>query len=596
MSSLDTPLLSGSNNNNNVSTGGGGGGVTITSSSSSTAIPSAALIPLPARRALTQKGVAGALGGQGLNAASAHHSAADTRRRRDAASAATAAAVARPPKRPVPVGVSPPTTSEQGRENEELVMAEHVMAFCLSAGFSEQLPSLLEQKFGRRVTWNAHREALYMPFASTHQPPTPTNVPARATPQSVGKAPRVRDAVNETAAAAATTSERNNRTLPPRSPSRTNSKESFVAEGLRSIRVDGDNATTPLVVGTPGADADEHHEPMMYYTRNVDGTEDPTAAEAAANARQAALEAMNEMNEMNGEEEEEFDAPAFSFARNPDAVGSFVPAAVDERAIIFFEFGVVLFWGVTRDEAANYLQEIVEPCALDPFHARFVETDELVVRYNKEDKDEDAGSTVAGSATAAEGSEEDGDAASEAPVCELKDDVVLLSLNLRGDTATRMAIGYALAQSTRLSVFEEQLWETATRLRMLPVELNLTGHVQMSRRELSKFIGSLYVQRSSLAMLRHSLDKPEYFWSASDVVSRLYTDVAAYLEMDNRLEALNRRMDVVNDTLTMLRDQQNHWHGERLEWIVILLILIEVVVGVIQLLSSFGYLGGKGGG
>ena len=67
-------------------------------------------------------------------------------------------------------------------------------------------------------------------------------------------------------------------------------------------------------------------------------------------------------------------------------------------------------------------------------------------------------------------------------------------------------------------------------------------------------------------------------------------------EMDNRLEALNRRMDVVNDTLTMLRDQQNHWHGERLEWIVILLILIEVVVGVIQLLSSFGYLGGKGGG
>ncbi|GHP04404.1 hypothetical protein PPROV_000315800 [Pycnococcus provasolii] len=590
MSSLDTPLLS-----NNAGGGGGGGGGPPSSAGVSlnagalnagalnAAVgpipsPAAAFIPLPARRALTSMGVAGALGGalggQGLNAASAHHSAADTRRRRDAASAATAAAVARPPKRPVPVGVSPPTTSEQGRENEELVMAEHVMAFCLSAGFSEQLPSLLEQKFGRRVTWNAHREALYMPFASTHQPPTPTNVPARATPQSIG---------------------RNNRTLPPRSPSRTNSKESFVAEGLRSIRVDGDNATTPLVVGTPGADADEH-EPMMYYTRNVDGTEDPTAAEAAANARQAALEAMNEMNEMNGEEEEEFDAPAFSFARNPDAVGSFVPAAVDERAIIFFEFGVVLFWGVTRDEAANYLQEIVEPCALDPFHARFVETDELVVRYKEDNKDEDAGSTVAGSATAAEGSEEDGDAASEAPVCELKDDVVLLSLNLRGDTATRMAIGYALAQSTRLSVFEEQLWETATRLRMLPVELNLTGHVQMSRRELSKFIGSLYVQRSSLAMLRHSLDKPEYFWSASDVVSRLYTDVAAYLEMDNRLEALNRRMDVVNDTLTMLRDQQNHWHGERLEWIVILLILIEVVVGVIQLLSSFGYLGGKGGG
>ena len=117
----------------------------------------------------------------------------------------------------------------------------------------------------------------------------------------------------------------------------------------------------------------------------------------------------------------------------------------------------------------------------------------------------------------------------------------------------------------------------------------------LSRRQLSKFIGSLYVQRSSLAVLRHALDKPEYFWNASDLVSRLYTDVAGYLEIEHRLEALNRRMDVVNDTLTMLRDQQNHLHGERLEWIVIILILIEVVVGLVDLLSRFGYFAGHHG-
>ena len=45
----------------------------------------------------------------------------------------------------------------------------------------------------------------------------------------------------------------------------------------------------------------------------------------------------------------------------------------------------------------------------------------------------------------------------------------------------------------------------------------------------------------------------------------------------------------------MLRDQQNSNHGARLEVIIIWLILVEVLVGLLELLGLFGFVRGAHG-
>lgn len=47
------------------------------------------------------------------------------------------------------------------------------------------------------------------------------------------------------------------------------------------------------------------------------------------------------------------------------------------------------------------------------------------------------------------------------------------------------------------------------------------------------------------------------------------------------------------EMLDMLRDHQNNHHSVRLEWIVIWLIVVEVVVGVFELLGLFGIVGAE---
>lgn len=40
-----------------------------------------------------------------------------------------------------------------------------------------------------------------------------------------------------------------------------------------------------------------------------------------------------------------------------------------------------------------------------------------------------------------------------------------------------------------------------------------------------------------------------------------------YLEMDQRVNLLTERLDVIADLLAVLKDQLSHGHGEKLEWI-----------------------------
>ncbi len=58
----------------------------------------------------------------------------------------------------------------------------------------------------------------------------------------------------------------------------------------------------------------------------------------------------------------------------------------------------------------------------------------------------------------------------------------------------------------------------------------------------------------------------------------IYRMTSMYLEMEPRTDVLNKRLDLLRELLSVLQQQQENTHKVKLEWIVILLILISVLL------------------
>lgn len=145
------------------------------------------------------------------------------------------------------------------------------------------------------------------------------------------------------------------------------------------------------------------------------------------------------------------------------------------------------------------------------------------------------------------------------------------------DELNKLSISYAIEQSIKLEEFEESIKRTLEDTEHIPLDLAENGRVKMSRKELAKKRGRLFITKSDIYLHFELLDTPEFFWEYPEL-DIYYLSMRKYLELQPRIEILNRKMNVIQEILAILADEQNHKHSSTLEWIIIILIAIEIVL------------------
>ncbi len=122
-------------------------------------------------------------------------------------------------------------------------------------------------------------------------------------------------------------------------------------------------------------------------------------------------------------------------------------------------------------------------------------------------------------------------------------------------------------------------------------EQDLEKHFAHSRRLLDMTKGLSLIKRSSLAhfakdltFIRHAmltdlflLDKPNILWDNADA-EHLYNHLASILELKDRFDIVAFKLENLKDDISRVLNLINHKHSEFLEWIVIILIGVEIVV------------------
>ncbi|KAL5498674.1 RMD1 [Sanghuangporus vaninii] len=216
--------------------------------------------------------------------------------------------------------------------------------------------------------------------------------------------------------------------------------------------------------------------------------------------------------------------------------------------IFAFEYGTVVIWGMSEAEEKRFLSSI-KRFEVERLPPEDIEMEDLNYYY--------------------------------ANYSRIFNDVITLR---RGSGfMTKLALSHALAQSVKISMFEMLISSNIEHTKDVPEIISETGKVGMPHKEIMQQIGELFLLRMNINLVGSVLDVPEVFWSYPDL-QPLYEAARSYLEIPQRVNLLNTRVEVLQDMLQLLKESVTSKHSERLEQIVIALIAVEIVLGIITII------------
>ncbi|MCJ1312705.1 hypothetical protein MMC25_006381 [Agyrium rufum] len=169
----------------------------------------------------------------------------------------------------------------------------------------------------------------------------------------------------------------------------------------------------------------------------------------------------------------------------------------------------------------------------------------------------------------------------------------MITLRSMGDHMIKLTISHPIAQSTKLSHFEQQMADQMADAQYVPKRLALTGKLGLERTAVVKILGALFKSRVEVNLSSKVLDTPNFFWDSEPTLHPLYTAVREYLEIKPRIQVLNERCKVFLDLAEILTDSIADTKMSRLTWIIIILILISILVTCSEVFLRFGLLANR---
>ncbi len=215
--------------------------------------------------------------------------------------------------------------------------------------------------------------------------------------------------------------------------------------------------------------------------------------------------------------------------------------------VFVFSYGCVILWGLEQSAEEKFLEKI-----------------SLFLRDPLSEYITDRCYYVVGSQN-------------ETYVDEENDTIMLES----ADAQIKLSFSYGFSQSVKLSAFENSVERTIHENNKIPEELVRTGKISLSRRELARKIGILFVERNFINLNSDILDTPDFFWRRPKY-EPYYIMSMDFLDIKQRIEILNTRLDIIHELYEILSTKLHHIHSTRVELTIVALIFIEVVFLILK--------------
>jgi len=222
-------------------------------------------------------------------------------------------------------------------------------------------------------------------------------------------------------------------------------------------------------------------------------------------------------------------------------------ASADGGFVVVFRYGAVVLIGATATEAARII-EMVRPRVSAPIEP----VEEEIALIGRRPTEED---------TVTPGG-------------------VILLREISPDRLSLIAD--ALAKSVALAHHEREVAAFFDAMEPVSRALRLGSAPRGGRKSFLQLVGSALMIQNRVSTRVAARDKPDLLWDRPDL-ERLYARLEAEYELIERAETMDRKLQAVASTASAMIDLQDTRRSQRLEALVVILILVEVSLSILQI-------------
>lgn len=136
-----------------------------------------------------------------------------------------------------------------------------------------------------------------------------------------------------------------------------------------------------------------------------------------------------------------------------------------------------------------------------------------------------------------------------------------------------------IGQSVALDYYENLTDELISSSKHYILQLEQKGKISISKTNLLKYIGKVLNVKNSIIDNLYILDDPNLVWDHEEL-NLLNRNLKTNFDINTRFKDLDYRLQIVEDNLTLFTDVLNVRESSKLEWLIVILIFIEIIISL----------------
>jgi len=236
----------------------------------------------------------------------------------------------------------------------------------------------------------------------------------------------------------------------------------------------------------------------------------------------------------------------------------------EKREIFFFREGGVVFWNVPDRKERDNILELMRHHQKDSFNLRLIqeEADHFPYRYTETEDTKLV----------------NGEILLKVPGNEIEEE--------KTHQLEKYAFSNAVSLSVKLAMWEATLEQFISEIQWVVGDMKEGKELGINRKQVRKKTGELFMLRHLVNLESDLLLPPDFYWDREHL-EPLYLNMFQHLNIPRRTKVINEKLEDCNKLTDVITDELNHTHSSKLEWYIIILIIIEVIFEVIHLMERY---------